>query len=44
MVCEADERLLAEGWGTLVGYDYAASRSAPLPEAMVERLRAEGAG
>ena len=22
MVCEADERLIAEGWGTLVGYDY----------------------
>ena len=24
MVCEADGRLLAEGWGTLVGYDYEA--------------------
>ena len=44
MVCEADERLHAEGWGTLVGYDYGANRSAPLPETMVERLRAEGAG
>ena len=44
MVAEADERLLAEGWGTLVGYDYEAGRAAPLPEAMVERLRAEGAG
>ncbi len=44
MVCEADERLLAEGWGTLVGYDYAEGRSAPFPEAMAERLRAEGAG
>ena len=44
MVCEADGRLLAEGWGTLVGYDYAANRSAPFPEAMAERLRAEGAG
>jgi len=44
MVCEADERLLAEGWGTLVGYDYGANRSAPLPETMVERLRADGAG
>ena len=44
MVCEADGRLLAEGWGTLVGYDYTANRSAPFPDAMVERLRAEGAG
>ena len=44
MVCENDGRLLAEGWGTLVGYDYGAGRSAPLPEAMVKRLRAEGAG
>ena len=44
MVCEADGRLLAEGWGTLVGYDYAAGRSAPLPDDVAERLRAEGAG
>jgi hypothetical protein len=28
-----------------IGYgDYAAGRAAPLPEATVERLRAEGAG
>ena len=26
------DRLLAEGWGTLVGYDYAAGRARPLPE------------
>ena len=44
MVCEADGRLLAEGWGTLVGYDYDADRAAPFPEAVAERLRAEGAG
>ena len=44
MVAEADGRLLAEGWGTLVGYDYGANRSAPLPDDMVARLRAEGAG
>lgn len=30
------ERLLADGWGALVGYDYSAGRAAPLPE----RLRA----
>ena len=27
MRCEADERLVADGWGTLVGYDY--TRVAP---------------
>jgi acyl-CoA thioester hydrolase len=27
-----DERLLAEGYGVLVGYDYDAGRAAPLPE------------
>jgi acyl-CoA thioester hydrolase len=26
------DRLLAEGWGTLVGYDYAAGRAQPLPD------------
>jgi acyl-CoA thioester hydrolase len=44
MVAEADQRLLAEGWGTLVGYDYAEGRAAPLPEEVATRLRAEGAG
>ncbi len=41
MVCEGDERLVAEGWGTLVGYDYAAGRAAPLPESIATRLREE---
>ena len=44
MVCEADGRLLAEGWGTLVGYDYAENRSAPLPDEVAARLREEMAG
>jgi acyl-CoA thioester hydrolase len=44
MVCEGDGRLVAEGWGTLVGYDYTAGRAAALPESVAERLRAEGAG
>ncbi|MTD43604.1 hypothetical protein GKE82_04620 [Conexibacter sp. W3-3-2] len=43
MVCTADGRLVADGWGTLVGYDYAAGRAAPLPEAMAAALRADGA-
>jgi acyl-CoA thioester hydrolase len=44
MVCEGDGRLVAEGWGTLVGYDYAVGRAATLPEPVAARLRAEGAG
>ncbi|MDP9383781.1 MAG: thioesterase family protein [Actinomycetota bacterium] len=32
------ERLLAEGYGTLVGFDYAAQRAMPLPDALRERL------
>ena len=41
MVAEADERLLAEGWGTLVGYDYEQGRAAPFPEPIARRLRDE---
>ena len=44
MVCEDDGRLVAEGWGTLVGYDYANGRAAPFPEAIADRLRSETAG
>jgi acyl-CoA thioester hydrolase len=43
IVCEADDRLVADGWGTLVGYDYAAGRAAPLPEGMTAALRRHGA-
>ena len=38
-----DERLLAEGYGVVVGYDYAAGRSMPLPESFKAALGA-GAG
>jgi acyl-CoA thioester hydrolase len=38
MVRESDERLLADGYGVLVGYDYAAGRSQPVPDALRERL------
>jgi len=34
------ERLLAEGSGTLVGYEYEGQRSAPLPGAFADRLLA----
>jgi len=33
------ERLLAEGYGVLVGYDYESERSAALPERLKARLR-----
>ena len=32
------ERLLAEGYGVLVGYDYGTQRAAPLPDPLRERL------
>jgi acyl-CoA thioester hydrolase len=44
MVCEGDGRLVAEGWGTLVGYDYGAGRPMAFPPEVADRLRAEGAG
>lgn len=33
------ERLIAEGHGILVGYDYERERTVPLPDALKERLR-----
>ncbi len=38
-----DGRLLAEGWGALVGYDYTAGAACPLPEALVVALERDGA-
>jgi len=38
-----ERRLVAEGWGALVGYDYPAGRAAPLPEGVAGALRAAGA-
>lgn len=43
MVSEADGRLLAEGWGALVGYDYTTARAAPLREDLIKALRLAGA-
>ena len=43
MTSEGDGRLLAEGWGALVGYDYTSGRAAPLPDVLRETLRAQGA-
>lgn len=41
MRSERDDRLLAEGYGVLVGYDYAAGRSRPLPDALRAALQAD---
>jgi len=43
MFAVGDDRLLAEGYGVVVGYDYAAGRSMPLPDAFKAALGA-GAG
>ena len=43
MTSEADGRLLAEGWGALVGYDYSAGAAAPLPDVLREVMLAQGA-
>jgi acyl-CoA thioester hydrolase len=39
MRSETDGRLLAEGYGVLVGYDYAAGQACPLPAHVADRLR-----
>jgi acyl-CoA thioester hydrolase len=43
MVCDTDDRLIAEGWGTIVGYDYRTHRAAPIPAALAGRQRDAGA-
>lgn len=43
MRSERDERLLAEGYGVLVGYDYAGASATLLPERVAARLREHGA-
>ena len=40
MTSERDERLIAEGWGVLVGYDYAQGKAQPIPPDVRERLEA----
>jgi acyl-CoA thioester hydrolase len=36
-----EDRLVAEGYGVLVGFDYASQAAAPLPDALRERLEDE---
>ena len=38
MKVDADDRLVADGWGTLVGYDYGAGSSQPIPDALRELI------
>ncbi len=38
MRAEADDRLVADGWGTLVGYDYDAGTPRPVPDVLRERI------
>ena len=38
MRVESDDRVVADGWGTLVGYDYKAGRSQPIPDDFRERI------
>jgi acyl-CoA thioester hydrolase len=38
MRVDADERVVADGWGTLVGYDYDAARAQPIPDELRERI------
>jgi acyl-CoA thioester hydrolase len=38
MRVDGDDRLVAEGWGTLVGYDYEAGAAHPIPDAFRERI------
>ena len=41
MRAEREERLLAEGYGVLVGYDYAAGRARALPDRVRDALAAQ---
>lgn len=38
MRTEAGDRLVANGWGTLVGYDYGAGKPQPIPDVLRERV------
>jgi acyl-CoA thioester hydrolase len=38
MRADGDDRLVADGWGTLVGYDYEAGESRPIPDELRERV------
>ncbi len=41
MRSESDGRLVANGYGVLVGYDYHAGKARPVPEDVVRKLELE---
>jgi acyl-CoA thioester hydrolase len=41
MRSESDGRLVAEGWGALVGYDYGEGRAGPIPDELRATIEAE---
>jgi acyl-CoA thioester hydrolase len=41
MRCESDDRLVAEGYGVLVGYDYHAGKAQPVPDELRRKLEPE---
>ena len=43
MTVNGDGRLVADGYGVLVGYDYTAGKPQPLPDELKDRLAAETA-
>jgi acyl-CoA thioester hydrolase len=43
MRSESDGRLVANGYGVLVGYDYEAGKARPVPEELVRKLEPEPA-
>jgi acyl-CoA thioester hydrolase len=38
MRTDTDDRLVADGWGTLVGYDYGEGKPRPIPDVLRERI------
>jgi acyl-CoA thioester hydrolase len=38
MRVEGDDRVVADGWGTLVGYEYGAGKSRPIPDELRARI------
>jgi acyl-CoA thioester hydrolase len=38
MRAEGSDRVVADGWGTLVGYDYEAGEPRPIPDELRERI------
>jgi len=44
MRVEERDETVADGWGTLVGYDYEAGRAQPIPDNLRARIEPAGVG